>query len=167
MGATGTHHATAVHRRATTTASPINRMHTSAGCCGKSSRGQRIAGADRVGRSPLLDHLVLNELETTALAGAGAIDFAADQMRADLPQGAALVVKCGAQGAKAWRGDERCECDAPVVPVVDTVGAGDVFNAGYLFALQQGRSLGEALRFGVETASRAISTSPRRYEAAP
>jgi len=114
---------------------------------------------------PLVDHVLLNEIETTALANTRDIDRAASWFRFHLRPAATLVVKCGAQGVRAWCGAEPLACAAPVVAVVDTVGAGDVFNAGYLFALQRGADVGAALRLGVTTASRAISTSPRRYDA--
>jgi sugar/nucleoside kinase (ribokinase family) len=114
---------------------------------------------------PLLDHLLLNEIETCALAGTDAVDAAAKSVLRRLPPHTALVVKCGAQGARAWCGQETLVQPAPPVEVVDTVGAGDVFNAGYLCALQRGARLAEAVGLGVSTASRAISTSPRRYGA--
>ena len=114
---------------------------------------------------PLLDHVLLNEIETCALAGTNDLDRAATWLLARLPAGATLVVKRGADGACAWRGDERIAQPAPAVEVIDTVGAGDVFNAAYLFALQDGASLAKAVAQGVRAASFAISTSPRRYAA--
>jgi sugar/nucleoside kinase (ribokinase family) len=114
---------------------------------------------------PLLDHVLLNEIETCALAGTDDLDRAATWFLAQLPASATLVVKRGADGARAWRGEEQIAQPAPAVEVIDTVGAGDVFNAAYLFALQRGESLAEALTRGVSAASRAISTSPRRYSA--
>jgi sugar/nucleoside kinase (ribokinase family) len=114
---------------------------------------------------PLLDHVLLNEIEACALAGTNELDRAAHWLLARLPPGATLVVKRGADGACAWRGEEQIGQPAPAVEVIDTVGAGDVFNAAYLFALQSGESLAEALARGVRTAARAISTAPRQYVA--
>jgi sugar/nucleoside kinase (ribokinase family) len=115
---------------------------------------------------PLIDHVLLNELETTALAGTDDLGAAATWVRQRLQPGASLVVKCGPAGAQAWRGARHLARPAPTVRVVDTIGAGDVFNARYLHGVVCGRDLDTALQQAVEAASAAISTSPRRYAAA-
>jgi sugar/nucleoside kinase (ribokinase family) len=112
---------------------------------------------------PLVDHVLFNELETTALAGRESLESAMAWVHTRLRSGATLVVKCGADGACAWRGDARVACPAPAVKVIDTIGAGDAFNAGYLFGHAMGRDLPACLQLGVATASTAISTSPRRF----
>ena len=49
-----------------------------------------------------------------------------------------VVVTCGNQGAQAWHRDAgMVEVKAPKVEVVDTIGAGDSFQAALLFALRQ------------------------------
>jgi sugar/nucleoside kinase (ribokinase family) len=110
-----------------------------------------------------VDHALLNEIETCAVADVDDLDRAAGWIASRLPAGAVLIVKRGAAGATAWRGVEQRAQPAPAVEVIDTVGAGDVFNAAYLCALQRGAALAEALAAGVRTAARAISTSPREY----
>lgn len=105
------------------------------------------------------DHVLLNEEEVGALCGD------ADALAAALPRGATLVVKRGPAGAIAIREGARRAVPAPSVEVVDTVGAGDCFNAGYLAATVSGAPLAMAIRRGVEVASQAISTFPRRYTA--
>jgi sugar/nucleoside kinase (ribokinase family) len=47
--------------------------------------------------------------------------------------------------------------------VVDTIGAGDVFNAAFLAALARNEPLAACLAAGTGVASRAISTRPRTY----
>lgn len=73
------------------------------------------------------------------------------------------MVKRGGQGASCYRDGTILHAAAPAVRVVDTVGAGDTFNAGLLSALSRGADMGEALQLGIAVAARAISTFPRRY----
>lgn len=58
-----------------------------------------------------------------------------------------VVIKTGAAGATAFVDGEVRSASPPQVPVVDTVGAGDAFVAGYLTALLEGQPLGERLTF--------------------
>lgn len=107
---------------------------------------------------------LLNEVESTTLAGIADPIEAAHEIRSHMPQGAIVVVKRGPDGAIAIGPDGvLVSVAAPVVKVVDTIGAGDVFNAAFLAALADGKSLAACLRAGTEVASRAISTLPRGY----
>lgn len=109
-------------------------------------------------------HLLINEAEAMALAGAGRAEDALAPLAALMPPGGTAVIKAGARGALALRDAKRAEAASPAVGVIDTIGAGDVFNAGYLCAIARGADLGTALATGTALASRAISTHPRRYE---
>jgi sugar/nucleoside kinase (ribokinase family) len=60
-----------------------------------------------------------------------------------------VVVTMGAQGALAVHGKHRLRVPAPEVEVVDTTGAGDVFVAGLVHGLVEGRAMAEALRTAV------------------
>lgn len=113
---------------------------------------------------PACDHLMLNEIETLGLAGTADLDAAASALLARLPATARLVVKRGPAGAWAAARMGKVAVPAPPVTVVDTIGAGDVFNAGYLAATLAGAGLEAAVRAGVRLASAAIATRPRRYE---
>jgi fructokinase len=77
--------------------------------------------------------------------------------------GAVGLVTLGGEGALVVHAGAAAHVPAPRVEVVDTIGAGDVFNAAYLASMLRGGGLAEAVRAGVETASIAISTRPRRY----
>lgn len=113
-------------------------------------------------------HLLFNEVEACAITGATDVETAARALL-DLmahPE-AEVVVKRGAEGALGLgRGGEAVRLPATPVQVVDTIGAGDAFDAGYLFAVASGAGLEDAIRQGIDTASAAISTVPRRYEGA-
>jgi 2-dehydro-3-deoxygluconokinase len=59
-----------------------------------------------------------------------------------------VVVKRGAAGASAWTTEGRVDVPAVPVTVVDVIGAGDAFTAGYLSAHLDGEPVGERLRRG-------------------
>lgn len=109
------------------------------------------------------DHVLLNEAESCGLADQSGLAEAARWIQRRAKPGATVVVKRGSRGAKAWQEGRTADVPAPRVKVIDTIGAGDVFDAAYLRARLRGSGLGEALVEGVETASAVISTYPRRY----
>jgi sugar/nucleoside kinase (ribokinase family) len=110
---------------------------------------------------------LLNEVETTALTGQLSAEAAGRALKAMMPADALVVVKRGSEGAIAIDQDGTLvEVSAPRIHVIDTIGAGDVFNAGFLAALAKGSDLPACLRSGVSLASRAVSTNPRVYEPA-
>ena len=92
--------------------------------------------------------LFANDDELDALGGARAVlDHAA----------AEVVLKLGAAGA-SWTDGLRSE-SSPAVPatVVDTIGAGDAFDAGFVTARLQGSDPAASLRSGAVAAARAVS----------
>lgn len=76
-----------------------------------------------------------------------------DDVRRLLPQPAELVIKDGPRAAVAFVGDRVYREPAPVVEVVEPVGAGDAFAAGYLAARHKSRDPATALRWGHALAS--------------
>jgi fructokinase/2-dehydro-3-deoxygluconokinase len=73
------------------------------------------------------------------------VEAAAYTLSAD---GRTVVARLGAAGALAVAPDERVHVSAFPVDVVDTVGAGDVFDAGFIAARLGGHDLAAALRWG-------------------
>jgi sugar/nucleoside kinase (ribokinase family) len=59
----------------------------------------------------------------------------------------------GQDGVLAWNGEAIRHTPAYRVPVVDTTGAGDIFHAGFIFALLQGWSLERQLDFACAAAA--------------
>ena len=107
---------------------------------------------------------LFNEIETTTLAGIADPVEAASDLRSHMPEGAIFVVKRGPEGAVAIVADSGLvSVPAPRVKVIDTIGAGDVFNAAFLAALARGEPIEACLAAGTAVASRAISTLPRSY----
>ncbi len=114
-----------------------------------------------------VDHVLLNELEITALAGDDDLDTAMTQVSSWLAPGACLVAKIGRRGAIGISGGVRSTASPPpsADSIFDTIGAGDAFNAGYLHARSRGAAMADALRMGCETATRIIAQFPRQHMA--
>ncbi len=110
------------------------------------------------------DYLLLNDDELTGFTGLPLPD-AFETIRVRLKADQCLVVKQGEQGAGALQNGNLVSIASPDVQVIDTVGAGDTFNAAFLAARQRGADLTKALEAGTRTAARAISTFPRIYQA--
>jgi 2-dehydro-3-deoxygluconokinase len=77
-------------------------------------------------------------------------------VRDRLPEPATLVVKDGAVGATAFGPDGVTFVPALAVEVLEPVGAGDAFAAGYLAALLGGRDATGRLRLGHRVAASAL-----------
>jgi sugar/nucleoside kinase (ribokinase family) len=74
--------------------------------------------------------LLPNEQEAVALSGASSLAEAVLRLA---PRVEALAVKLGSQGALGMVGGVRAQVPSIPVNVVDTVGAGDSFDAGFLY----------------------------------
>jgi 2-dehydro-3-deoxygluconokinase len=80
----------------------------------------------------------------------------AEDVRALLPGPGLLVVKDGPRAATAFDGQDAYCVPAPRVRVVEPVGAGDAFAAGFLAGLHRGTDLVRALRLAHLTAGAAL-----------
>ncbi|WP_078553549.1 sugar kinase [Bacillus alkalicellulosilyticus] len=71
-----------------------------------------------------------------------------------------VAIKLGEKGSIGYHNGEQIEA-APVVPkkVVDTVGAGDGFDAGFVYGVLQGWSLAKSLYFANTIGSLVVSVS--------
>ncbi|VVJ17805.1 Uncharacterised protein [Amycolatopsis camponoti] len=92
------------------------------------------------------DFLLPNAAEAVRLAGVADARQAAAALAA---RGPAIVVKDGAEGAFSCRDGEFAFAPGVPAEAVDTVGAGDSFDAGFLAAVLAGLPLATALRCGV------------------
>lgn len=108
-----------------------------------------------------------NAKEAMRFTGCASIGEAAGVLSASVPL---VVIKDGANGAYAQQGEQIWHSPALAIVPVDTTGAGDVFNAGFLTAYREGRSIPECLRWGnvcggLSTLGKGgITTAPRREE---
>jgi sugar/nucleoside kinase (ribokinase family) len=103
----------------------------------------------------LFDILFANEIEIQALAETDDFEAAVAKIAPQVPL---LVVTRGAHGAIALQGGTRTEVGAePIEQVVDTTGAGDLFAAGFLAGLAEGRSMRDCLTMGAVCAREIIA----------
>ncbi|XP_055982065.1 ketohexokinase isoform X3 [Sorex fumeus] len=88
--------------------------------------------------------------------GFGSAEEALKGLYGRVRKGATLICAWAEQGASALGPDGKLlHSDAfPPPRVVDTLGAGDTFNAAVIFSLAQGKSVQEALRFGCQVAGK-------------
>lgn len=109
-----------------------------------------------------IDILFSNENEIQSLAGVDDFETAVATFAGKVP---VLVSTRSEKGAIAVVDGVRYEAPAaPVAQVVDTTGAGDLFAAGFLDALIDGRSITECLQLGAAAAAEIISHYGARPE---
>ena len=92
-----------------------------------------------------VDVFLPNEREARKIAGTDDLQAAVARLAAIVP---VLVVKLGTEGAMAQRGHELFTSPLVQVKVVDAVGAGDSFNAGFLSQYVRGADLPTCLAAG-------------------
>lgn len=112
---------------------------------GWSEEGLRDARVHRVVRG--LDLFLPSENELCYMADADDLDVALAHVQARMPKGL-IVVKRGALGALAFGDGVREPLAALPVDVVDTTGAGDSFDAGYLCGYLRGEPIRRCLQMG-------------------
>jgi sugar/nucleoside kinase (ribokinase family) len=91
------------------------------------------------------DVFLPNEQEALAISRSTTLDDALTKLAATIPT---VAVKCGAQGAICRRGAQTARDPGFPAMVVDTTGAGDTFNAGFLYGWLHHWELPEALALG-------------------
>ncbi len=102
-----------------------------------------------------IDVLFANESELLSLYQTSDFDDAVRQVKADCQIAA---VTRSEKGSVIVNGNDAIAVNAvPVHEVVDTTGAGDLYAAGFLFGLSQGKPLAECARIGHVAAAEIIS----------
>lgn len=113
------------------------------------------AGEEAFRALPWADVVIGNEEECLLLTGE---KTPAGQVEKILDSGVRIVVrKLGSKGVEAHTRDGSHAADPLPVQVVCTIGAGDGFAAGFLFALLKDLPLSQCLQFGNAVASIVVS----------
>ena len=107
------------------------------------------------------DILLPNEREACKLARTEKVEQAAEVLSQKVPM---VVIKRGSQGAMARAGKDSFVSFPPVVDVVDHVGAGDSFDAGFVHKFIRGGKVEECLKFANVVGSLSV-TRPGGTEA--
>lgn len=114
---------------------------------------QRENNGDLAQVWPHLDVLLPNQAEAQLITGCDSVEKALAVLGERVPT---VAVKLGQQGAIARRQGETVHRPAFAIEVVDTTGAGDSFNAGFLHGYVAGWPLASCLDLG--NACGALST---------
>ncbi len=99
---------------------------------------------------PVVDVFLPNAAEARAIANQKDVRHAALQLAEKAKR---VAVKLGAEGALGAQGKQLVQVPSLKAKVVDTVGAGDAFDAGFLYGYLKGWELEKALRLGVACGS--------------
>ncbi len=103
---------------------------------------------------PFVDVLIGNPPELMLVAGAADLDRATACLRSRVPM---VISKLGEMGTRVWTGGESVFRPPYSVEVVSTIGAGDGFASGFLYALLQGLTVPECLHYGNAAAAIVVS----------
>lgn len=108
-----------------------------------------------------VDVYLPNDIELMRLTGTSTWEAALDAVGGRAGE---TVIKRGAEGAVFCFGFERVAVSGYLVEAVNTIGAGDVFDAAYLYARRQGWPPVRRLRFACAFAALVVSqTGARTY----
>jgi 2-dehydro-3-deoxygluconokinase len=117
------------------------------------------------------DLVFAGDTEAALIVGNGSVEGLGERLLAVVRPGGTVIVKLEKEGAVAFAdGTTYSSPGLPVKNVVDSVGAGDAFAAGYLSAVLDGLDQAAALARANACGAFAISASgdtrglPRRYE---
>lgn len=92
---------------------------------------------------PFCDVFLPNEQELLKIVGQGTFEAALNTLGARVPT---IAVKAGEKGGVARQGKQTVTAPPLKVEVVDTTGAGDSFNAGFLYGYLAGWTLKQSLK---------------------
>ena len=99
---------------------------------------------------PLTDVFLPNEKEACALMKTGGVEDAARGLAA---YSNIVAIKLGADGGLVIESDTIVQAPATPVDIVDTVGAGDTFDAGFVYGFLKKWELQKSLKLGIACGS--------------
>jgi len=94
---------------------------------------------------PYVDVFLLNAREACKVAGLDELEAAVTRLASTVPL---VAVKLGGEGALAQKGEQRFTSPPIQVDFVDPVGAGDSFDAGFIYQYVRGADVQTCLDYG-------------------
>ena len=113
---------------------------------------------------PDVSYLVVNSYEAAGISGESDPWRACASLQAK--SRGAVIVKCGAEGSYGLDHDRRHRVHAIPVTSADAVGAGDAYDAGFVWGLVHGRSFEQCMFAGTVVATIYVGRSENRYPTA-
>lgn len=111
-----------------------------------------------------IDLFLPNETEALTISGKTDVSEALEFLTQYFPR---IVIKCGAEGALASWDGEIYKVAAPKVEVVDTTGAGDAFNSGFIHTWMNGGTIEQCLENAIAVGSEVVQVVGGAGEANP
>ena len=130
---------------------------------GQVMREAKLTDLDVIAALQSVDVFSVNQKEAQQLTGEQRVESALDRLSEFTPF---VVIKLGADGAIARNNDAIIHLPAIPANEIDTTGAGDNFDCGFLYGLLHNYSLEDCLRCGNFCGSRSI-TAQGGWEASP
>ncbi|NLA57966.1 MAG: sugar kinase [Firmicutes bacterium] len=103
-----------------------------------------------------VDVFLPNENELQAITGTESVTDGLERLKGVVP---IVTVKLGGEGAMVQKGDELWKAQVPEVEIVDTIGAGDSFDAGFLAGFLEGKTLSESLAMGCACGTASVTAA--------
>jgi sugar/nucleoside kinase (ribokinase family) len=110
---------------------------------------------------PDVCYLVINSDEATGICGETDPWRACDALRA--ASGGSVIIKCGADGSYGLDGDGHHRVPAMTITPADAVGAGDSYDAGFLWGLWRGLGFEQSMSAATAVATIYVSRLENRY----
>jgi sugar/nucleoside kinase (ribokinase family) len=102
------------------------------------------------------DIFLPNQEEAHALTGESDPVLALEKLARHFP---VVALKCGGDGAYLAVDGQTLHLPSPAVEVIDTTGAGDAFNAGFLHAWLNGAAGSECLAAAIAVGTKSVQAS--------
>ena len=103
-----------------------------------------------------LDWLIMNEIETEEMFGTQDPEKVIDILEQCAPE-LGVVLTFGSKGSVCYRGGQIVRQDIYPVKALDTTGAGDTFTGYFVAALNEGKTLKDAMRLAAAASAIAVS----------